>query len=115
MTPIYLNHLLCFVNLDTYESIGASKFLNQQFACSEERTTFDQRTGMSWTGRYYYGHSTYFEFMTPTMTSWNPRDGLAFTDSYAHSPSVFRLECRQSAYFYFIFENFRITKTWIPL
>ena len=79
MTPIYLNHLLCFVNLDTYESIGASKFLNQQFACSEERTTFDQRTGMSWTGRYYYGHSTYFEFMTPTMTSWNPRDGLAFS------------------------------------
>ena len=33
---------------------------------------------MSWTGRYYYGRETYFEFMDPDRTSWAPRDALAF-------------------------------------
>ncbi|MCY3771595.1 MAG: DUF5829 family protein [Gemmatimonadetes bacterium] len=78
MRPVYLNHLLIFLDTDTYHSIGASGFLNEHFACSEERTTHDQATGMSWTGRYYYGRDTYFEFMNPDRTSWAPRDALAF-------------------------------------
>ena len=79
MPNVYLNHLLVFVDMDTYRSIGASGFLNEHFACSEERTTHDQATGMSWTGRYYYGRQTYFEFMNPDKTSWAPRDALAFS------------------------------------
>lgn len=78
MHPVYLNHLLVFVDRDTYRALSASGFLNEHFACSEERTTHDQATGMSWTGRYYYGRHTYFEFMNPDRTSWAPRDGLAF-------------------------------------
>ena len=78
MQPVYLNHLLIFLDAETYRSIGASGFLNEHFACSEERTTRDQATGMSWTGRYYYGRETYFEFMDPDRTSWAPRDALAF-------------------------------------
>ncbi len=78
MQPVYLNHLLVFVDRDTYRALSASGFLNEYFACSEERTTHDQATGMSWTGRYYYGRHTYFEFMNPDKTSWAPRDGLAF-------------------------------------
>lgn len=78
MQPVYLNHLLIFLDAETYRSIGASGFLNGHFACSEERTTHDQATGMSWTGRYYYGRETYFEFMDPGRTSWAPRDALAF-------------------------------------
>lgn len=78
MQPVYLNHLLIFLDEETYRSIGASGFLNEYFACSEERTTLDQATGMSWTGRYYYGRETYFEFMDPGRTSWAPRDALAF-------------------------------------
>lgn len=78
MPPVYLNHLLIFLDAETYRSIGASGFLNEHFACSEERTTHDQATGMSWTGRYYYGRETYFEFMDPGRTSWAPRDALAF-------------------------------------
>lgn len=78
MQPVYLNHLLIFLDAETYRSIGASGFLNEHFACSEERTTHDQATGMSWTGRYYYGRDTYFEFMNPNRTSWAPRDALAF-------------------------------------
>ena len=78
MQPVYLNHLLIFLDADTYRSIGASGFLNEHFASSEERTTHDQATGMSWTGRYYYGRDTYFEFMNPDRTSWAPRDALAF-------------------------------------
>ena len=79
MQPVYLNHLLVFVDRDTYRALSASGFLNEYFACSEERTTHDQATGMSWTGRYYYGRHTYFEFMNPDKTSWAPRDGLAFS------------------------------------
>ena len=79
MHPVYLNHLLVFVDRDTYRALSASGFLNEHFACSEERTTHDQATGMSWTGRYYYGRHTYFEFMNPDRTSWAPRDGLAFS------------------------------------
>ncbi len=79
MHPVYLNHLLVFVDRDTYRALSASGFLNEHFACSEERTTHDQATGMSWTGRYYYGRQTYFEFMNPDKTSWSPRDGLAFS------------------------------------
>ncbi len=78
MHSVYLNHLLVFVDRDTYRALSASGFLNEHFACSEERTTHDQATGMSWTGRYYYGRQTYFEFMNPEKTSWAPRDGLAF-------------------------------------
>ena len=78
MQPVYLNHLLIFVDRDTYRALSASGFLNEHFACSEERTTHDQATGMSWTGRYYYGRNTYFEFMNPDKTSWAPRDALAF-------------------------------------
>lgn len=78
MQPVYLNHLLIFLDAETYRSIGASGFLNEHFACSEERTTHDQATDMSWTGRYYYGRDTYFEFMDPGRTSWTPRDAIAF-------------------------------------
>ncbi len=78
MQPVYLNHLLVFVDRYTYRALSASGFLNEYFACSEERTTHDQATGMSWTGRYFYGRHTYFEFMNPDKTSWAPRDGLAF-------------------------------------
>ena len=79
MNPIYLNHLLVFVDMDTYRSIGKSVYLNEYFACSEERTTHDQASGISWAGRYYYGKNTYFEFMTPKSTAWLPRDALAFS------------------------------------
>ncbi|MDE2728322.1 MAG: DUF5829 family protein [Gemmatimonadota bacterium] len=78
MQPVYLNHLLIFLDAETYRSIGASGFLNEHFASAEERTTHDQATDMSWTGRYYYGRETYFEFMDPGRTSWAPRDAIAF-------------------------------------
>lgn len=78
MSLVYLNHLLIFVDIDTYRAISASDFLNRHLAWSEERTTRDEATGMSWTGCYFYGHHTYFEFMNPEATSWAPRDGIAF-------------------------------------
>lgn len=78
MPPIYLNHLLIFVDIETYRAIVHSDILKQQFAWSEDRTTHDEATGMSWTGCYFYGQHTYFEFMNPEATSWAPRDGIAF-------------------------------------
>jgi hypothetical protein len=89
MPPIYLNHLLIFVDMDTYRAIANSDFLEHQFAWFEERTTHDEATSMSWTGCYYYGRHTYFEFMNPEATSWAPRDGMAFgVDEAQQSPLI---------------------------
>ncbi len=57
---IFLNHFYLTVDAETYDAIEASDFLQQQFAPYELRTT--QRTDISYTGQYFYGENTYFEF-----------------------------------------------------
>lgn len=57
---IFLNHFYLTVDAETYDAIEASDFLKQQFAPYELRTT--QRTDISYTGQYFYGENTYFEF-----------------------------------------------------
>jgi hypothetical protein len=57
---IPLNHLYIILDSATYKAIGQSTFLRNEFAPTEERTT--TRTDMSYTGLYFYGTNTYFEF-----------------------------------------------------
>ena len=78
MPPIHLNHLLIFVDNPTYRAIADSDFLNKELAPAEQRTTIDEENDASWTGCYYYGNRTYFEFMDPEATTWKPLDGIAF-------------------------------------
>lgn len=78
LPPVYLNHLLVFVDRTTYREIAQSAFLRDELAWAEERTTVDQENNAAWTGCYFYGMDTYFEFMDPDATTWKPRDGIAF-------------------------------------
>ncbi|HKP87800.1 MAG TPA: DUF5829 family protein [Blastocatellia bacterium] len=60
MDPIYLNHFFLTVDPQTYKEISESQFLKDEFAAFEQRTTV--RADMTYTGIYFYGTRTYFEF-----------------------------------------------------
>jgi hypothetical protein len=92
VVSVYLNHLLIFVDQDTYASLAACSFLNGAFAPSERRQTIDEANSAHWTGHYFYGNCTYFEFMEPGATTWRPIDGVAFgVDEEGSGPIV----CKQ--------------------
>ncbi|MGA9769356.1 MAG: DUF5829 family protein [Blastocatellia bacterium] len=60
MNPVYLNHFFLTVDPTTYKEIWDSPFLKDEFATFEQRTTV--RADMTYTGIYFYGTRTYFEF-----------------------------------------------------
>ncbi len=60
LSPIPLNHCLIVLDSATYKAIEQDPFLRREFAATEQRTT--TRTDMSYTGLYFYGANTYFEF-----------------------------------------------------
>lgn len=55
-----LNHFYLTLDSETYQAVRASEFLTREFAPFEQRTT--QRNDISYTGIYFYGRNTYFEF-----------------------------------------------------
>jgi hypothetical protein len=55
-----LNHFFLTLDHATFQAIQSSAFLRKEFAPSEERTTV--RKDMTYTGLYFYGVNTYFEF-----------------------------------------------------
>ncbi|HEY6137725.1 MAG TPA: DUF5829 family protein [Thermoanaerobaculia bacterium] len=76
---VFLNHFFVVLDRETYAAIDANAFLTRQFAPFERRTTV--RNDRSYTGIYFYGTSTYFEFFDGSAAT-NFRkgtDGLAFT------------------------------------
>lgn len=58
--PVPLNHFFLTVDHETFKAIQSSDFLRKEFAPNEERTTV--RRDMTYTGLYFYGVNTYFEF-----------------------------------------------------
>src|SRR5215472_17199971 len=58
--PVYLNHFYLTLDHATYAAIQSSDFLRREFAVTEERTTV--RKDRTYTGLYFYGTHTYFEF-----------------------------------------------------
>ncbi len=58
--PVPLNHFFLVLDSDTYAAIEASQFLQTEFAVFERRTTV--RADLTYTGVYFYGINTYFEF-----------------------------------------------------
>jgi hypothetical protein len=60
MMPVYLNHFFLTLDPQTYKEIWDSPFLKDEFATFEQRTTV--RADMTYTGIYFYGTQTYFEF-----------------------------------------------------
>lgn len=60
LPQVFLNHFYVVIDSTTYKEIEQSAFLRSEFAVTEQRTTV--RTDMSYTGLYFYGTNTYFEF-----------------------------------------------------
>lgn len=65
LTP--LNHFYIVLDSETYKAIEQDTFLRREFAVNELRTT--TRTDISYTGVYFYGANTYFEFFDAATTS----------------------------------------------
>jgi hypothetical protein len=61
--PVFLNHIFVVVDAETYAALAGCTFLRESFAVSEERTTV--RADQTYTGLYFYGQRTYFEFLKP--------------------------------------------------
>ena len=77
-SPISLNHFYLTLDSETFSAIENSDFLKTEFAAFERRTTV--RTDMTYTGIYFYGKHTYFEFFdVAAQAGSKPGDtGLAF-------------------------------------
>ena len=61
MPPVYVNHVYRVLDTETFRAADASEYLRTEFAPFERRTT--KSGDDSWTGLYFYGESTYFEFL----------------------------------------------------
>lgn len=57
---VFLNHFYVVLDSRTYKAIEENAFLRQHFAANEKRTTTNAE--MTYTGLYFYGINTYFEF-----------------------------------------------------
>ena len=60
LPPVFLNHFYVVLDSPTYKAIEQDGFLRKRFAVNEKRTTTNAE--MSYTGIYFYGINTYFEF-----------------------------------------------------
>ena len=70
MDPVYLNHFFLTIDPQTYKEISESEFLKNEFCAFEQRTTV--RADMTYTGIYFYGTRTYFEFFEAGKASGRP-------------------------------------------
>jgi hypothetical protein len=61
LPEVYLNHLYIVLDKQTYDDIGASEFMRNEFAAFKQETTVSDGSA-SWTGTYIYGEQTYLEF-----------------------------------------------------
>jgi hypothetical protein len=62
LPDIYLNHFYLLLDQAAFRSLGNCRFLGDEFAIGEARTTL-ANSGDTWTGIYFYGQNTYFEFL----------------------------------------------------
>jgi len=60
LPAVFLNHFYMVLDSPTSRAIEEDAFLRRHFAVNEKRTTTN--ANMTYTGRYFYGVNTYFEF-----------------------------------------------------
>ncbi len=70
MPPVYLNHVYRVLDKDTFAAVDHSEYLRTEFAQFERRTT--KSGDDSWTGLYFYGETTYFEFLAADPARQRP-------------------------------------------
>jgi len=78
LPSVYLNHFFLVLDTETFQAIEQSPFLRNEFAVFEKRTT--TRSDSSYTGIYFYGRNTYFEFFDAAVEKTWPIGscGIAF-------------------------------------
>ena len=78
MPPVYLNHVYRVLDRDTFTALDHDEYLRGEFAQFERRTT--KSGDDSWTGLYFYGETTYFEFLAADPARQRPvgQSGVAF-------------------------------------
>lgn len=83
-----LNHFYVVLDHETYAAIEANPFLRKEFASFEKRTTV--RRDSTYTGLYFYGTNTYFEFFdASTEKRAVGESGIAFgVDASGAMPKV---------------------------
>ena len=79
MPPVTLNHVYRVLDKDTFTAVDHSEFLRTEFAQFERRTT--KSGDDSWTGLYFYGENTYFEFLAADPARQRPvgQSGVALS------------------------------------
>jgi hypothetical protein len=60
LPQVFLNHFYVVLDSPTYKAVEEDAFLRRHFAVNEKRTTTN--ADMTYTGLYFYGLNTYFEF-----------------------------------------------------
>ena len=60
LPQVFLNHFYVVLDSPTYKVIEEDAFIRKHFAVNEKRTTTNAE--MTYTGLYFYGTNTYFEF-----------------------------------------------------
>lgn len=86
-----LNHFYATVDSQTYAAIEANQFLKESFAPSEKRTTV--RNDSTYSGLYFYGDQTYFEFFEENTGDRKPGDaGLALGLEKSDGSELLRLK-----------------------
>jgi Family of unknown function (DUF5829) len=73
---VALNHFFVVPDAGTFAAIQAAPFLRNEFALFEQRTTV--RTDLTYTGVYFYGRTTYFEFLPPGSAMPDGASGIGF-------------------------------------
>ena len=96
-SPIPLNHFLTVLDSATYRAIREDPFLRKEFAVTEERTT--TRTDISYTGLYFYGHNTYFEFFDEARQPLGKRGDSALAFGVDQAGTLEPIETRLASEF----------------
>ncbi|MFN7921405.1 MAG: DUF5829 family protein [Bryobacteraceae bacterium] len=76
--PVFLNHFFLTLDAPTFRAIRDSAWMQREWAPFEQRTT--RRNDTSYTGIYFYGRNTYFEFFQEGEAEGKPAGacGVAF-------------------------------------
>lgn len=76
--PVFFNHFFLTLDRATFEAVRDSDWLKRSWAPFEQRTT--RRNDTSYTGIYFYGRNTYFEFFQEGEAEGKPAGacGVAF-------------------------------------
>ena len=98
-----LNHIFVIPDMETFDAISSNQFLQNEFSVFEKRTTV--RNDMSYTGIYFYGKNTYFEFLPPGSAAGMPQGATGIAWGFEQSGAASRMSKRLKEKKYMTFDG----------